>query len=216
MVESNEKLSKTVFGKIKLQYTDYDPYKNFADMIEDVLVNKHLAVYDLVSSDHKGLSPEQNNLFRAVHDMIGHVGGNSQAFYSQLLKKYTSGSTEKYKPVWGSSFTVRGEMNAYLSHTKMVPEAAVPALYTEIVGQICTYFVTGNYADNKTAIIEGIDYYDIGKCYGTAKARMDEIMMQYMDKDIKEIKTSVDGISIDKSKIRWKLLSHGTGAGNIT
>jgi hypothetical protein len=82
--------------------------------------------------------------------------------------------------------------------------------FTEIVGQICTYFVTGNYTDNKVAIMHGIDFDNIGKF---TDEELNNRKMRYKrlldDDSVDKFKTKI-GI-FDKSKIRWNLLSRGEG-----
>lgn len=216
LIESNEKLAKVILGKINVEYVKDDPYKSFNALLKDVLVNKHLAVFKTADSTHPGMSAKQNDLFRALHDALAHAGSNSQEFYAHLLKQQSDSSVGNYKPLWGGSFTVRGEMNAYLAHAKLAPRAAIPALFTEVVGQICVYFATGDYTRNKAAIIEGADFFNVGQCSGHAAERMEEIYRQFMDRNVTTIETRIPGILIKKSEIRWALLSKGTGEGHIT
>jgi hypothetical protein len=56
-----------------------------------------------------------NDVFRVVHDVLGHV-------------------------VFGNGFGPRGEFKATYLHMRMYPEAAHPVLFTEQVGQICWFF----------------------------------------------------------------------------
>lgn len=218
LIESDRKFAKQILGNIKVEFVPDDPYgnlvyKNLGDMLHDITVNKHLSVFKTPLNTHPGMTPDENDTFRMVHDVLGHLGANSSTFYAHLL---TQDAGTPYKPLWGGGFTVRGEMNAYLKHAAIAPTAAIPALFTEVVGQICTYFTTGDYTVNKVAIIEDVDFKNVGICSGAKAARMHEIINQYNDPTLKIIETKIDGVKIDKAKIRWKLLSPGTGAGNIT
>jgi hypothetical protein len=216
LVQSNDKLAQRILGDIDVEYYDENPYPKFNsntydDIIHDVLVNHKLKVFKTPDNTHPGMSAGQNDLFRALHDVIGHIGGNSQDFFSHLLKKEAGKVSGSFMPT-SSGFTVRGEMNTYITHSKMVPAIAVPALFTEIVGQISYYFTTGSYTNNKVAIMQGIDFKNIGVLNGSANERMQEIIQQMNDDSVSSIQTSIPGVTIDKSKIRWKLLSVGTGA----
>ena len=87
-------------------------------MAEDVRNNKHLYYYTggEVPENHplSGTDPATgetyNNIFRAVHDLFGHAKN-------------------------GYEFGPRGEENAFLAHSKMYSDEAVPALLSETKGQ---------------------------------------------------------------------------------
>lgn len=219
LIASDEHLFQRVFGDIDVEFTPEDPYKNVRDVIADVLLHHHLAVFKTPGSTHPGMTPAQNDTFRALHDALSHVGGNSQDFNrfvkQALIQSKDDARLKEYKVV-SSGFNVRGEMNAYVTHARMAPRAAVPALFTEIVGQICTYFVTGDYTNNKVAIMDNVDFQNVGILYGSAERRMEELLDLITDDTVQEIQTNVNGIVLDKSKIRWKLLSPGTGAGKLS
>lgn len=92
-------------------YGDGDPipYKDSADMMEDVRKNRHLWVYT-GGVPHAYLSNEDNLKFRAVHDLFGHAAH-------------------------GFSFGPRGEENAWLAHAKLLSPLARAAFTTETRGQ---------------------------------------------------------------------------------
>lgn len=92
-------------------YGDADPipYKDSADMMEDVRRNRHLWVYT-GGAPHAYLSNEDNLKFRAVHDLFGHAAN-------------------------GFSFGPRGEENAWLAHAKILSPLARAAFTTETRGQ---------------------------------------------------------------------------------
>lgn len=212
MIDSDTKLAQRVLGHLDVEYVKTDPYKSLNQLLQDVTLNHHLAVFQ-TQGTHPGMTGAQNDLFRALHDALSHVGANGAAFWHH----YIMHDQTPYKPLWGGGFSVRGEMNAYLIHARMAPQAAIPALFTEIVGQICYYFVTNHYADNKVAILNGFDYKNVGLVTSSQyTARMAEIQQQVEDPSVQSIPTSVNDITIDKAKIHWKLLSPGTGAGNLT
>lgn len=92
-------------------YGDGDPvpYRDSADMMDDVRENRHLWVY-AGGEDHALLSREANFMFRAVHDLFGHAAG-------------------------GWSFGAGGEENAWVEHSKAFSPLARAALTTETRGQ---------------------------------------------------------------------------------
>lgn len=212
LVESNERLAKRVLGDLDVTYTEEDPYRNMNELLNDVIVNKRLKVYKTPGETHPGMRAVDNDLFRALHDAVAHVGGNMKQFLRFLADK-KAGKRERYIPL-SSNFTVRGEMNAYGIHARLAPPKARGALFTEVVGQICTYFVTGNYTINKVAIMDDVDFDRVGVLYGRAKRRFEEVLAEINDEEVSTIRTSLG--NLDKSKIRWGLLSRGTGAGNIS
>ncbi|WP_140158133.1 hypothetical protein [Micromonospora sp. NBS 11-29] len=109
------------------------PYADSADLRERVRRTGTLAVY--LTRDGHGPGPAtdphpmrepspvtvdgvvltHNDVFRAVHDLFGHV----------LL---------------GASFGPRGEFRATWSHLRMYPPEVHPVLFAEQIGQICWFF----------------------------------------------------------------------------
>lgn len=106
-----------------------DPYGNPRNAINDIILNKNLAVYpteqgfgSLTTSSQAnpllqktgekwgGQDVLANDMFRAVHDVFGHA------------KK-------------GVGFRSAGEENAYQSHARMFSPEALPALTSETRGQ---------------------------------------------------------------------------------
>lgn len=110
------------------------PYAGSADLREAVLSTGTVFVY-LTSEGHgsDGSSPHyhplredsgvvvdgvrlaHNDVFRAVHDIFGHV-------------------------MYGNSFSARGEFKATYCHMRMYSEDVHPVLFTEQVAQICWYY----------------------------------------------------------------------------
>lgn len=92
------------------------PYANSAEMIEDVLNNKHLYFFKggephpflSVIDEKTGFSA--NDKFRAIHDLYGHASE-------------------------GYGFGPRGEENAWIKHSQMFSKDAQRALTTETRGQ---------------------------------------------------------------------------------
>ncbi len=104
------------------------PYANSAAMMKDVKENKHLwffpteggfgssegpTTHPLLESAGvtvNGVPLVVNDIFRAVHDFFGHAKE-------------------------GYEFGPRGEYNAYLAHSRMFSDEALPALASETLGQ---------------------------------------------------------------------------------
>lgn len=80
-------------------------------------------------SEHSGKNPEPhtvnpwnvNECFRAVHDILGHYPNRSPFE------------------------TFEGELAAYQEHKKWYSPEALPALYSETVGQLCVYYATEDF-----------------------------------------------------------------------
>jgi len=80
-----------------------------------------------------------NTMFRAWHDWEGHI-----------VKK--------------KGFTLAGEIGAYNAHAKIVPRAAIPVLFTEVVGQICCFYQSGKRnCIQKAVILPEFDYINVGQ-----------------------------------------------------
>ena len=150
------KLYPQILGSgVDVQFVDEDPYVSRDEMAEDVRVNKRLRISSLFNEhpgmDHGVITKEDNLKFRAVHDWYTHI-------------------------VCNQDFGLRGELKAYNTHAKLAPPAALPALFTEVVGQACYAISRGEVAENgdfvpafggqKFARLEGFDYRNVGVVQG--------------------------------------------------
>jgi len=95
--------------KIEPYGDDMVPYRDSAEMMDDVRKNRHLWVYS-GGETHPLLGQRANWMFRAIHDFFGHAAQ-------------------------GFGFGPRGEENAWLEHSKLFSPAARMALTTETRGQ---------------------------------------------------------------------------------
>lgn len=97
---------------VKVEVPDQYPYKSHEDMFNDVRTNNRIQVQSSKStnSTHEMFSQDENDKFRAVHDVFGHAA-------------------------IGRSFSRHGEEAAYLSHAQMYSPEARPALASETRGQ---------------------------------------------------------------------------------
>ena len=214
LIQHNNKMLPRILSGVDIIFTATDPYPNQREMMYDILVNKRMKIFKTESDDsHIGMSASDNNTLRAVHDYLGHYKPLESSF-KRFMKDANVKSTkdEKFKKLRFSknSFTVRGEMNTYISHSKLLPDNLKPVLFTEIVGQICTYFTTGNFTDNKVGIMKGIDFDNIGfftnRKLETRMARYSELLS---DNNVSEIPTKIG--KINKDTLRWNVLSRGEG-----
>jgi len=220
LAETDENFLKKILSKVNIEFTSDDPYPNQREMMYDIFHNNNLKIYSTLEDEsqegsHPAISNKQNDKLRAVHDFMGHYLPNVKMF-RKYIKQHNikSPDDEMFKKLrFGShSFTVRGEMNTFLSHAKTMPPEAVPALFTEIIGQICTYFVTGNYTENKADIMEGVDFKNIGNFTSPElNARKKHYSDLLSNPNVESFETKLPGHPIIKDEIRWNLISHGEG-----
>ncbi len=140
LMQHIEKMYKQIQSRIEVEFVSGQPYSTARDMKEDLEKTGVLKI----STDHNSHSVftgEQNLKFRAVHDYIVHI-------------------------LTGKDFSERGEVGAYNAHAKMVPQAAVPALFTEVLAQACYANARGHFPKQKIAILKGFDFYNVGKVDG--------------------------------------------------
>lgn len=214
VIKHNEKMLKRILSGVEIIFTTEDPYPNQRMMMYDIMVNKKMKIFKTPSDDsHVGMSAKENDILRAVHDFLGHYKPIESAFkkFMEKNKIKSTGDVAFQKLRFNrNSFTVRGEMNTYISHGKLLPDDLKPVLFTEIVGQISTYFATGDFTDNKVGVIRGVDFKDIGFF---TDAKLEKRMARYSellkDDSVDEIPTKMG--KIKKSSLRWNLLSRGTG-----
>tara|TARA_R110000824_G_scaffold279911_1_gene468011 strand:- start:70 stop:726 length:657 start_codon:yes stop_codon:yes gene_type:complete len=136
-----EKMFQRISSRVKIEFVKYHPYEN-AQQMRDEVSNTGILKIASIDSSHEIFDEETNAKFRAIHDYMSHI----QAIGSR-----------------GTDFTLRGEMAAYNAHLKTVPEQAIPALFTEVVGQVCAYYNNGNkFAEQKICLLDGFDYINVG------------------------------------------------------
>ena len=110
--ETRRQYEHLVANGMKFDFVDDPaPYKNSAEMMLDVMQNKHMSVFKTpADAFHPLLTAEDNDMFRAVHDYFGHA-------------------TE------GNQFGPLGEENAFREHSAMFSPVARRAMATETRGQ---------------------------------------------------------------------------------
>jgi hypothetical protein len=135
--KSNHKLYKHILSKYDVEFVEEDPYETAQQMRKEVQNTGILKVYK-GDSKHPYFSEEDNWVFRAVHDYYTHIITHSE------------------------NFDLRGELRAYNTHAKLVPTMALPALFTELVGQVSYAIVNGKFPVQKMAILSGFDFKNVG------------------------------------------------------
>jgi len=140
MLSACDRFFKMIGSKVKVEFVDGDPYTSQQQMKQEVAATKVLKVMKDFS-DHPLFTKEQNWKFRAVHDWFTHILTNQP-------------------------FTLEGELKAYNTHLKMFPPASYPALFTEIVGQVCYQTSHGSFPTQKVCVLDGFDYKNLGHVEG--------------------------------------------------
>ena len=135
------KFFERVVGVVDIEFVDYHPYKSSKQMIKQVQEDGVLLV-STADAEHPIFDAETNAKFRAVHDFGGHI--------------------QRKVP-----FSYGGEIKAYNAHVKMVPPAAVPALFSEVIGQIsCFYLNNKKNCPQKMVVLDQFDFFNIGEVNG--------------------------------------------------
>lgn len=95
---------------IKHEVVPHDPYSGPGEMADDVRKGNIKTFASTSTGEHEFFSSEENDKFRAVHDVFGHAA-------------------------IGRGFSRHGEEAAYQSHAQTFPKEALPALASETRGQ---------------------------------------------------------------------------------
>ena len=145
MIPFVEKMFKRIQSKVKIEFVDYHAYSTADELRSDVYNNGVMRVAT-IDAEHDIFDPETNAKFRAVHDFMAHI----QAIGSR-----------------GTEFDLKGEIQAYNTHLKTVSPKAWPALFTEVIGQVSTFFYQGGeFAEQKICLLDGFDYENVGMVEG--------------------------------------------------
>lgn len=142
LMKNLQTMYKRLQSKFTFEFTDEDPYTSKEQMAKEVQETGVLKIYK-GHSEHPIWTPEENWVFRAVHDALGHLAG--------------------YEKGKGHAFTLRGEIGVYNRQVKTISPEARVALFTEVVGQACTSLVTGSFPVQKICKLHGFDYENVGE-----------------------------------------------------
>lgn len=114
---------------ISVEFTDEDPYQDFAEMYRDFVTNRRLKILKTeVTGGHPFFTDEQNDMFRAVHDAFGHLAT-------------------------GRGFDRHGEEAAYQAHKSMFGAEAAKAAATELRGQNSFLIARGFFGPQKLVLL---------------------------------------------------------------
>lgn len=113
---------------LTLEVCDVDPYATPADLFADVTDGRIRVLGTHVTGGHPVWSDDTNNVFRAVHDVMGHAAT-------------------------GRGFDRHGEATAYAHHRRLYSPTARLALATELRGQAATLAVTGVFPEQRIGIL---------------------------------------------------------------
>jgi hypothetical protein len=120
---------------MSVNVTSDDPYQEggeneiFRRFRNDVTQNRHIDVLSTkTTGGHPFFSDDENDMFRAVHDVFGHLGS-------------------------GRAIDRHGEDAAYQKHAEMFTPLARRALATETRGQNGALHRTGEFQDQKVALL---------------------------------------------------------------
>lgn len=142
----------TMFSQInsvvEVKFVDYDPYSSAEEMQQKVKETGVLEISSLYNQSDSW-NPEVNLMFRTLHDFVSHLGSNPK------------------KVAW-ASFTPKGELIAYNKHLALLGKdaRAIPAMFTEIVGQAMYFHHFGDFPDQKAITLPQFDYIKLGNVAG--------------------------------------------------
>ena len=139
-----EKMFKRIQSRVKVDFVDYHAYDTAEQLRQDVKQNGVMKIAT-IDAEHDIFDELTNAKFRAIHDYMSHI----QAIGSR-----------------GTEFGLIGELQAYNVHLKTLPPKAAPALFTEVVGQVCAKEATGKFQDQKICLLDGFDYFNLGRVRG--------------------------------------------------
>jgi len=135
-----DKMFKRIEGVVDVQFVPEHPYENAAELRQDVQQNGVLKISTL-DAEHDIFDPETNAKFRAIHYYMSHIQR-------------------------GTEFDAKGEIASYNAHLQTMPPKSHPALFTEVVGQACSFIVNGEFPEQKIALLPGFDYEKVGVVEG--------------------------------------------------
>lgn len=114
---------------IQVHVTDHDPYKDVHELAHDVRQNHRIQVMGThVTGGHPYFTNHENDQFRAVHDVFGHLAT-------------------------GRGFDRHGEEAAFQAHSRMFSGHALPAMASETRGQNGSLITNGHFGPQRIALL---------------------------------------------------------------
>ena len=135
-----DKMFARIEGVIDVHFVEEHPYENADELRQDVKRNGVLKISTL-DAEHDVFDERTNAKFRAIHDFMSHIQRKTE-------------------------FDAKGEIASYNAHLQTMPPASHPALFTEVVGQACSFIVNGKFPEQKVALLPGFDYEKVGVVEG--------------------------------------------------
>ena len=114
-------------------------------------------------SEHPIFSVTDNIVFRTVHDYMAHILGNHD-------------------------FGAKGEIASYNRHVKMAPQDAIPALFSEVVGQASYTIKNNTFPKQKIAVMKGFDFINLGMVDDDNYEVVDKVLIK-KGEDVEQYKT---------------------------
>ncbi len=137
-----DKMFTRIQGVVDVQFVEEHPYKSADELRRDVRKTGIMKISTLDQDLPHDIYDEETNVkFRAVHDFMAHVQRRTE-------------------------FDAKGEIASYNAHIQTMPLESHPALFTEVVGQACTFVVTGAFPVQKIAILKEFDFRSVGVVEG--------------------------------------------------
>lgn len=121
-----------------------------APELAEVARTRIVPVYDSAHA-HPALSDGENYMFRAVHDVYGHLASDPVAPFGLAGEISTARTQAEDFTAWAFAHNVRGR--AYLD--------AHAALWTEIVGQASYHAARGRFPVQKAALLDPEQFIEI-------------------------------------------------------
>lgn len=179
-------LSRTV--KMEPWKGEGRPYTDAAALQKDVTNNKHLWV-DEAGPAHPMMTPAENYMFRAVHDIYGHA-------------------------MTGFDQTPGGQLNATRAHARMFSNVAVPALVTETLGRTAASKAAGVVVAPKAALLpEGTwrpMLNDVMASRAAVQAHVDAVYLERGTRALAQVETILG--TPDHLRVETYLGDRGAGA----
>jgi hypothetical protein len=138
----------------------YDPYPSAESMVADLNERRRLLVYATAATgEHPYLTHDENDMFRALHDVFGHAAT-------------------------GRGFDTDGEEVAWFAHAKMFSISARAAMTTDTRGQSSWLIERGKFPIQKMGLLPpvfcsfaslcscspSVDYFDArAECFGRGR-----------------------------------------------
>ena len=148
LIDHIDRTYRRMQSRVDVEFVEDDPYKSAEEMRADMEKNKQMKVSSLFNQPGF-FGAERNLKFRAVHDYYAHLRSTSSGKGMAL-------------------FSLKGELRAFNHHAGFLGKNAValPAVFTEVVGQACVFLYTGDFPDQKIVTLPQFDINKLGKVFG--------------------------------------------------